>query len=98
MINVTVMQIQQAKKEKENARQKRLREQALQEAEDLRLANEQKEREAKRLKAVDVQVSPDVAVLKAVVQRGGLDGLPPFLDRRGRHAELPWHLPARRQA
>jgi translation initiation factor 3 subunit A len=41
----------QAKKEKENARQKRLREQALQEAEDLRLANEQKEREAKRLKA-----------------------------------------------
>ncbi|KAM0204534.1 hypothetical protein ACHAPA_002020 [Fusarium lateritium] len=41
----------QAKKEKENARQKRLREQALQEAEDTRLANEQKEREAKRLKA-----------------------------------------------
>lgn len=41
----------QAKKEKENARQKRLREQALQEAEDKRLADEQKEREAKRLKA-----------------------------------------------
>ncbi|KAM0360952.1 hypothetical protein ACHAP4_003046 [Fusarium culmorum] len=41
----------QAKKEKENARQKRLRDQALQEAEDLRLQNEQKEREAKRLKA-----------------------------------------------
>ncbi|KAF5659918.1 translation initiation factor 3 subunit a [Fusarium heterosporum] len=41
----------QAKKEKENARQKRLRDQALQEAEDQRLANEQKEREAKRLKA-----------------------------------------------
>ncbi|KAM0562174.1 hypothetical protein ACHAPJ_002619 [Fusarium lateritium] len=41
----------QAKKEKENARQKRLREQALQEAEDQRLATEQKEREAKRLKA-----------------------------------------------
>ena len=41
----------QAKKDKENARQKRLREQALQEAEDLRLQNEQKEREAKRLKA-----------------------------------------------
>ncbi|RSL54174.1 Eukaryotic translation initiation factor 3 subunit A [Fusarium duplospermum] len=41
----------QARKEKENARQKRLREQALQEAEDKRLAAEQKEREAKRLKA-----------------------------------------------
>ncbi|RDA82517.1 hypothetical protein CP532_1655, partial [Ophiocordyceps camponoti-leonardi (nom. inval.)] len=41
----------QAKREKENARQKRLREQALQEAEDKRLAAEQKEREAKRLKA-----------------------------------------------
>lgn len=41
----------QAKKDKENARQKRLREQALQEAEDKRLAAEQKEREAKRLKA-----------------------------------------------
>ncbi|KAM5351354.1 hypothetical protein ACJ41O_004077 [Fusarium nematophilum] len=41
----------QARKEKENARQKRLREQALQEAEDKRLATEQKEREAKRLKA-----------------------------------------------
>ncbi|KAF4587802.1 Eukaryotic translation initiation factor 3 subunit A [Ophiocordyceps camponoti-floridani] len=41
----------QAKRDKENARQKRLREQALQEAEDKRLAAEQKEREAKRLKA-----------------------------------------------
>lgn len=41
----------QARKEKENARQKRLREQALQEAEDKRLADEQKEREAKRLQA-----------------------------------------------
>ncbi|RSL41052.1 Eukaryotic translation initiation factor 3 subunit A [Fusarium sp. AF-6] len=41
----------QARKEKENARQKRLREQALQEAEDKRLAAEQKEREAKRMKA-----------------------------------------------
>ena len=41
----------QAKREKENARQKRLREAALQEAEDKRLAAEQKEREAKRLKA-----------------------------------------------
>jgi len=41
----------QAKREKENARQKRLREQALQEAEDKRLAAEQKEREEKRIKA-----------------------------------------------
>ncbi|KAL3964674.1 hypothetical protein ACCO45_001678, partial [Purpureocillium lilacinum] len=41
----------QAKREKENARQKRLREQALQEAEDRRLEAEQKEREAKRMKA-----------------------------------------------
>ncbi|KAJ6446559.1 LOW QUALITY PROTEIN: Legume-like lectin [Purpureocillium lavendulum] len=41
----------QAKREKENARQKRLREQALQEAEDRRLETEQKEREAKRIKA-----------------------------------------------
>jgi translation initiation factor 3 subunit A len=41
----------QARKEKENARQKRLKEQALQEAEDKRLQEEQKEREAKRIKA-----------------------------------------------
>ncbi|KEY70234.1 hypothetical protein S7711_04343 [Stachybotrys chartarum IBT 7711] len=41
----------QARKDKENARQKRLKEQALQEAEDKRLAAEQKEREARRLKA-----------------------------------------------
>ncbi|KAG5947659.1 eukaryotic translation initiation factor 3 subunit A [Claviceps monticola] len=41
----------QARREKENARQKRLREQALQEAEDKRLAAEQKEREAKRMQA-----------------------------------------------
>ncbi|KAH7328529.1 hypothetical protein B0I35DRAFT_20494 [Stachybotrys elegans] len=41
----------QAKKDKENARQKRLKEQALQEAEDKRLAAEQKEREARRMKA-----------------------------------------------
>ena len=41
----------QAKRDKENARQKRLREQALQEAEDKRLAAEQKEREEKRIKA-----------------------------------------------
>ena len=41
----------QARREKENARQKRIQEQALQEAEDKRLDTEQKEREAKRLKA-----------------------------------------------
>lgn len=41
----------QAKREKENARQKRIKEQQLQEAEDLRLATEQKEREEKRIKA-----------------------------------------------
>ncbi|TEA21148.1 Eukaryotic translation initiation factor 3 subunit A [Colletotrichum sidae] len=41
----------QARKERENARQKRLREQLLQEAEDKRLAAEQKEREEKRMKA-----------------------------------------------
>lgn len=41
----------QARREKENARQKRLREQALQEAEDKRLAAEQKEREARRMQA-----------------------------------------------
>lgn len=41
----------QARRDKENSRQKRLREQALQEAEDKRLAAEQKEREARRLKA-----------------------------------------------
>ncbi|KAK3185464.1 eukaryotic translation initiation factor 3 subunit A [Lecanicillium sp. MT-2017a] len=41
----------QARKEKENARQKRLKEQALQEAEDKRLREEQTEREAKRIKA-----------------------------------------------
>lgn len=40
-----------ARQERENARQKRLKEQALQAAEDERLANELKEREAKRLKA-----------------------------------------------
>ncbi|OAA73898.1 Proteasome component (PCI) domain protein [Cordyceps fumosorosea ARSEF 2679] len=40
----------QARKEKENARQKRLKEQALQEAEDKRLENDQREREARRLK------------------------------------------------
>lgn len=40
----------QARKEKESARQKRLKEQALQEAEDLRLKNDQLEREARRLK------------------------------------------------
>lgn len=41
----------QAKREKENARQKRLKEQALQEAEDKRLADELKDREARRVKA-----------------------------------------------
>ncbi|KAI3537295.1 eukaryotic translation initiation factor 3 subunit A [Colletotrichum abscissum] len=41
----------QARKERENARQKRLREQLLQEAEDKRLAAEQREREEKRMKA-----------------------------------------------
>jgi translation initiation factor 3 subunit A len=41
----------QAKREKENARQKRLKEQQLQEAEDKRLAAEQKDREEKRIKA-----------------------------------------------
>jgi translation initiation factor 3 subunit A len=41
----------QARRDKENARQKRLREQALQEAEDKRLATEQKDREAKRIQA-----------------------------------------------
>ncbi|ATY64363.1 eukaryotic translation initiation factor 3 subunit [Cordyceps militaris] len=40
----------QARKDKENARQKRLKEQALQEAEDKRLENDQREREARRLK------------------------------------------------
>lgn len=40
-----------ARQERENARQKRLKEQALQAAEDERLANELKEREAKRIKA-----------------------------------------------
>ncbi|KAG8416534.1 eukaryotic translation initiation factor 3 subunit A, variant 2 [Metarhizium acridum] len=49
----------QARREKENARQKRLREQALQEAEDKRLAAEQKEREAKRLQAERDRVRKD---------------------------------------
>ncbi|XP_044724273.1 PCI domain-containing protein [Hirsutella rhossiliensis] len=49
----------QAKRDRENARQKRLREQALQEAEDKRLAAEQKEREAKRLKAERDRVRKD---------------------------------------
>ncbi|OAQ70199.1 eukaryotic translation initiation factor 3 subunit EifCa [Pochonia chlamydosporia 170] len=49
----------QARREKENARQKRLREQALQEAEDKRLADEQKEREAKRLQAERDRVRKD---------------------------------------
>ncbi|TWU73627.1 eukaryotic translation initiation factor 3 subunit A [Metarhizium rileyi] len=49
----------QARREKENARQKRLREQALQEAEDKRLAAEQKEREAKRLQADRDRVRKD---------------------------------------
>ncbi|OAR05352.1 hypothetical protein LLEC1_03967 [Akanthomyces lecanii] len=40
----------QARKDKENARQKRLKEQALQEAEDKRLENDQREREARRMK------------------------------------------------
>ncbi|KAL2753573.1 hypothetical protein ACRALDRAFT_1051899 [Sodiomyces alcalophilus JCM 7366] len=41
----------QARKEREIARQKRLREQILQEQEDKRLADEQKEREERRMKA-----------------------------------------------
>ncbi|QLI65765.1 Eukaryotic translation initiation factor 3 subunit A [Metarhizium brunneum] len=49
----------QARREKENARQKRLREQALQEAEDKRLAAEQKDREAKRLQAERDRVRKD---------------------------------------
>ncbi|KYK60112.1 hypothetical protein DCS_01246 [Drechmeria coniospora] len=49
----------QAKRERENARQKRLREQALQEAEDKRLADELKEREARRIKAEHDRVRKD---------------------------------------
>ncbi|CRK43201.1 hypothetical protein BN1723_019142, partial [Verticillium longisporum] len=46
-------------KERENARQKRLREQILQEQEDKRLAAEQKEREERRLKAERDRVRKD---------------------------------------
>ncbi|PHH80348.1 hypothetical protein CDD82_1820 [Ophiocordyceps australis] len=49
----------QARRDKENARQKRLKEQALQEAEDKRLAAEQRDREARRLKAERDRVRKD---------------------------------------
>lgn len=49
----------QAKRDRESARQKRLREQALQEAEDKRLSAELKEREAKRMKAERDRVRKD---------------------------------------
>ncbi|KAH7350025.1 eukaryotic translation initiation factor 3 subunit A [Plectosphaerella cucumerina] len=48
-----------ARKERETARQKRLREQILQEQEDKRLANEQKEREERRMKADRDRVRKD---------------------------------------